>query len=144
NIQRLVQSGVRNLLLISLPNIGCSPFARSVDLMRQLFKISDTHNRLLKDMFLKMKHSHPNVHWIYFDVMPIWQQAMQRSKTFDLNHLQEACLQFTPKKNKNTLSTRTVTTKCEGYMFFDQLHPTTWVHALLADSFLKEIQLIFH
>ncbi len=130
NIERLLNQGAKHFMIISLPDLGLSPFARDLEITTELSQLTQQHNRLLKDMVMKLKERYPHVDWIYFDVNLLWLELMHHPKKYALLYSKEACIQTFSETHKG------IDNRCSEYVFFDQFHPTTSVHQRLAEHMM--------
>ncbi|MCR9192438.1 MAG: SGNH/GDSL hydrolase family protein [Gammaproteobacteria bacterium] len=137
SLQRLVDHGAHRVLVVGLPNLGESPFARELDAVDQLSKITQTHNQLLKEMVVKLQTQYRDLDWVYLDVDRLFVDLKAHPEQYGLTHIEEKCLHLRPQQQGLAVMQAEDQGQCLGYLFFDQLHPTTAVHQLLAHAVVQ-------
>jgi len=155
NIVRLREHGARHLVILGLPDLGLSPFAQDLDLEIQLSGVVQIHNHRLKERIAKLQVRFPETDWHYMDVNQTFSDLIAHPKQFGFVHTTERCLE-TEVKNNSVRSAdkgpsawlrialgkhaRNAQEKCRDYVFLDQVHPTTYVHQMLAQQFVKIVE----
>lgn len=152
NIVRLRAHGARHLIVLGLPDLGLSPFARDLDIQAQLSRVVQMHNHKLRERVAKLQARFPETDWQYMDVNQTFSDLIAHPKQYGFVHTTERCLEPEVKNNSVQKSDkgpsawlRTVLGKhlrnaqenCRDYVFLDQVHPTTYVHQLVAQQFVK-------
>lgn len=130
NAVRLAQHGAQHIILLTLPDLGHTPFAHDLDLQIPLFAISQTHNRLLKDRVAQLQTKFSKIDWQYRDVNQALAHLLSHPKQYGLTHIAKRCFESGMGHHK---------ADCSGYVFFDQFHPTTQVHKMFAQQFVSDI-----
>lgn len=145
NIEKLIAQGYRNIVLFNLPDLSLTPrYARkggeeqknahliSVYFNKQLAKKCEE----LKDKYAKLN---PPVFLDVFDVCSLLQEAYQDPKKygFDQDKLTKPFTESDAfKKDKNDpVDAKKHISPSQGYMFWDDVHPTADMHAYLAEKF---------
>ncbi|PJD90553.1 MAG: hypothetical protein CK424_07680 [Legionella sp.] len=136
NIERLLKHGATQFMILSLPDLGGLPFAQELELGPQLSQITEQHNHLLKEMVHTMHERYPRVDWVYVDAHQLWRDVMQHPEKYKLTRSKEACMSILTE----SVQTKKPDNSCVGHVFFDQFHPTTYIHDLLAQEMIVRLQ----
>lgn len=154
NLLRLMAHGAQHFMIIGLPDLGLSPFAHELELQKQLSAVSHEHNHILMARIAKLQHLHPKLDWHFVDVNQTFVSIIASPKRYGFAHTEKRC--FEPGSNQtnkhptgpNAWLQAAVTWQraqnakrnCGDYVFFDQFHPTTHVHQIFAQQFIKALQ----
>lgn len=130
NILRLVRHGAQHIIIIGLPDLGYSPFAQDLELQQPLSALSQRHNVLLQQRVKQLQDRFPKIDWQYVDANHIFAHLRSQPKQYGLTYPLERCMD--PSKPIRRHS-------CLQYVFFDQFHPTTRIHKIFAQYFLKRV-----
>lgn len=131
NLSRLAQHDAHHIIVVAMPNLGLSPFAYDLELQSQLTAISSRHNHLLKETMQSLRTRFPKTDWHFVDINPLLTQIVTHPKQYGFLHTSECCLEPGPGLDKPN---------CAKFIFFDQLHPTTQVHKIFAQHFIRDLQ----
>ncbi len=141
-LERLVKMGAKHLTLVNLPDLSKTPLAKVLDAEPQFATYSETHNKALLAMFEKLREAHPEVQWLFFDTNQIFSDIYAHPADYGFNQIQETCYDAlvqptSPKTVLNMVSSvhpkQNHPQNCDGYFFFDLIHPTKQVHQLTAE-----------
>ncbi len=154
NIEILIQRGYRNIILFNLPDLGLTPRyqAKSVAESNNASECTTYFNTqlALKVQALNQKYlqSYPNLQLSVFDVSSQFYEVYNNPQAFDFDEDKIKTPYTTSeefKRNqKNPQNKAKQTSPSDGYMFWDDVHPTADMHALLADKFNQKYRKIFH
>jgi outer membrane lipase/esterase len=119
-IADLIGQGATDILVPNLPDVGMTPEmrARGSEAVMEAARLSDRFN-LAVDGALAELVGRPNVRLYRLDVRAMAERARRDPATFDFVDVTTPC---------EGLPT------CEGYLFWDHVHPTTRAHGHLADA----------
>lgn len=140
-LKRLVSKGAKHILVLNLPDLGRIPVAREFDSVDQLTALSTQHNALLKKNMDVLKNAYPEVQWIYFDVMAAMDEMFVNPAANGFTNITDTCYESsidTPSA-RAMLSVEPVTkmslknSACDGFLFFDPVHPSALAHQILAE-----------
>jgi phospholipase/lecithinase/hemolysin len=142
DLERLVKKGAKHLTIINIPDLSKTPLAKVLEAEAQFTTYSETHNKALLAMVEKLRESHPEVQWLFFDANQIFSEIYTHPADYGFNQIQDTCYDAlvqpnSPKTVLNMVSS--VHSKlnhpqnCDGYFFFDLIHPTKQVHQLTAE-----------
>lgn len=152
SLQSLVNAGARHFLVLNLPDLGIVPYARMFGLEQSLNKYSVEHNQKLAALVDTFKHKNPETEWFSYDVFGQLSDAVQNPAKYGLTNVQDVCYEsLMPKSllsngkhgyamlnvashvNSNGLAAR----QCEGFLFFDMVHPTGIAHEIISTEIKK-------
>lgn len=118
--------GVKNVLVPNLPNLGNTPLVRSLGLSEGFNNLTQAHNLGLSEL-LKNLDQTTNLNIISLDVNDLFSDPTSLGFT----NVSEACL--------NT-ATGTICTQPDDYLYWDQIHPTSRAHQIVADAAFSAIK----
>lgn len=125
-ITALSAAGAMNLLILNAPDLGLTPAARSAGLAAEATLISASFNDLLAAELASLAATLPvNLH--SFDLFQMLREVVAQPERFGLSNATDPCIHV------NT----TVDPFCanpDAYLFWDEIHPTTAGHAVLASA----------
>jgi len=127
---RLGKAGAKHFAVVNLPDIGLSPFATSplqppgtAELISQ--KTAQFNRDLRKALAALPKGCADTL--VVLDTFRFLRQVVRHPEAYGLENVTDSCLySLGPGAD------------CSGYLFWDDVHPTTAGHALLADHFVDE------
>ncbi len=144
SIQRLIEHGATNFVVINLPDLGRSPAAKFLGIQDNLHQATEQHNADLQQVTLELQAKYPTAHVMYFDANTLLNDVFEHAAKYGFVNTVEACdgsairaqlsdnmivlTAIMPDKISKSLA-------CEGYLFFDPIHPTTQAHQLLVKHF---------
>lgn len=131
NLLRLAQHDAHHIIIVAMPDLGLSPFANDLELQPQLSAISSRHNHLLQENILSLRTRFPKTDWQFVDMNPLLTQIMRHPKQYGFLHTVKRCLEPGPNHGK---------LNCANFVFFDQLHPTTQIHKIFSQQFIRDLQ----
>ena len=141
-MQRLVEHGAKNIAIFNLPNLGSTPLAAEFDMVDRFTYFSEQNNKQLTTTFESLQQSYPQVNWWYIDLGQVFSEVLQNAADYGFTNTTGYCYDSLTKSiTKNTVLDMVVGTKaqkgisnCEGYLFFDLVHPTALAHQVIADK----------
>lgn len=150
-VEKLINKGARQILIVGLPDLGQSPFAHEMDAEKELADVCLRNNQALENLTQEFEIRYPEVKTQYFDISGFVNTILVSPQAFGFKNTTETCYnlssQLLRKQRSNQilkmsarLQPRSDNPNCEGYLFFDPVHPTTKAHKLVAaqiKSFLE-------
>ncbi|WP_131781006.1 GDSL family lysophospholipase PlaA [Legionella gresilensis] len=139
-IERLVKAGAQHILLLNLPDLGKGPAARQLNAEEKLTRLSKRHNELLGGSLKELKIKYPHVQFLYFDTDRAVNKLLDSPAEYGFTNTLDTCydvlIDEVSKKSTLLMAAKAakIDTTCEGYLFFDPVHPTTVAHRLIADE----------
>ena len=142
SIDLLVEKGAQHIMLINLPDLGKTPAAVEFDAADDMGYLSARHNEELYKTFNALKQKNPNLEWFYFDLASMFSDVVVHPENYGFTNVTNTCsnsivdegskksllkmvANVTPKMDKDA---------CEGYLFFDLVHPTGFAHSLISEK----------
>ncbi|MBA2649497.1 MAG: SGNH/GDSL hydrolase family protein [Legionella sp.] len=159
NLELLANKGAKNILILNIPNIGNTPFARFLDEVscsedsktcksEVLSYLSNEHNKALAQGLNILKMAYPNVNLISYDINQLLAEVISNPALYQFSNVTEACNK--PEQGKQlhkpilSLVTdrlhKTTEESCDDYLFFDLLHPTTKAHRIISGKVATVLQ----
>lgn len=151
NIKRLMDQGYKNIVLCNLPDLSLTPRFKGTSKEKQAHDIADYYNGQLKtklqDLKDELSKKHSDFSIDLFDINTVFSQIYtdvekngQQSKYaqfFDAAKLKEA-YKDSPDYKMNPDGT----SPGSKHMFWDDVHPTATMHALLMSEFYKSKEIL--
>lgn len=142
SLQRLAMTGAKHVMVVNLPDLGKTPAAINFDAREQLTYLSKEHNERLFNSVDELRESYPEVQWVHFDVSRILNSILDNPEHYGFNNIKETCYDVlvdeSPKKSilhmVSLIKPKAKVEACEGYLFFDPVHPTAAAHQIIADT----------
>ncbi|MGL5742916.1 MAG: GDSL family lysophospholipase PlaA [Legionella sp.] len=142
SLQRLVDKGAKHILVVNLPDLGKTPAAMEFDSVEEMTYLTEVHNAKLKYSVSQFKKNHPDVEWFYYDLHQAFVDVMEHPQTYGFTNITDTCVNSVvdditkksvlkmvaasqPKMNQDA---------CNGYLFFDLVHPTGMAHQILGEK----------
>ena len=128
-LANLAATGVKNVMLLNLANLGDTPLARQVDTFlipgtsKRLNDLTAQHNEKLTGLVHKYKTT--------LNIIPVDVNSLFKNASVDFTNAIEPCLA--------SLDPLIVCNNPDEYTFWDLQHPTTVAHEKLADLAFKSI-----
>jgi phospholipase/lecithinase/hemolysin len=143
SLQRLVDSGAKHVLILNLPNLGETPVARDMDAQSILTFFSNRHNQQLAQLVEELKVTYPSVQWIQFDIRSALDDLLIHPELNGFVNVTDSCYESSMDEESlkhgsvglkvaATIKPTLQSTACDGYLFFDLVHPSGLAHKILA------------
>lgn len=97
DVSLLIDKGASHFLILNLPNLGETPFAKSNQITKQLQNISQLHNQKLQSAMRKLETSHPYIKFSFFDVYATFESIVLNLSNnnakyhVDIQNIDQAC-----------------------------------------------------
>ena len=142
NLKRLADAGAKHFLIVNVPDLGRTPIASDDEAKDKLSYFSRRHNELLLNTVNELDELYPEVQWIHFDVCSRLDELFDSPESFGFSNITETCYDAKIDKNAgnsvlhlaSTLKLKAKDDICEGYLYFDPVHPTEPAHKLMAEK----------
>lgn len=140
---RLAKAGATHILVMNLPDLGNTPMAHDLQLEKELSYYGNEHNKKLASVVQRMQLQFPNTQWISYDTNDMFNKIISNPAQYGFKNTHDSCYNLTVSKpsNKSLLTMaaskvklRAATVGCEGYLFFDSVHPTMATHDFMAET----------
>jgi len=119
----LLTSGMDNVLVFGAPDLGLTPQASSLGISDLATTASFSFNTELRTQLASTFGPTPAID--YFDMFGFFNEIQSNSAAYGLTNTSDPCV---------FLILADPTATCDGFAFYDDLHPTEHVHGLLADA----------
>lgn len=141
-LQKLVEKGAKNFLILNLPDLGRTPAATEFNSVEMLSYFAKKHNTALDESMAELKYSYPEVNWLYYDLNQMFTNVLDHPEEYGITNTTDTCLESSLDKNDaKSMLNIAVTVKpsspqntCERFLFFDLVHPTAYAHQVMADK----------
>lgn len=127
NIQQAITAlssrGAQRFLVANLPDLGQIPATRSSPNSAGLSTLTQQHNQSLRRSLKVLSQQLPDLQIVTLDANTLYREAIADPARFGFTQVTSACL--------------TETRACgnpDQFLFWDNIHPTTRGHRILADS----------
>ncbi len=129
-IESLYQVGARHILVFNLPELGDTPLARHSEGVSssQLNQLSNAHNALLKTAVAELRQSLRGIQLGLVDIQGLFKMVIANPRQFGLTNVTDSCIVV-------------ACSDSDQYLFWDQLHPTTYAHQIIAETVFSTLQL---
>ena len=154
NIEQLIQNGYRNFVLFNLPNLSLTPRFqhKSPDERENAAECSAYFNRQLamrcEELNKKYKDSPTPLNLSVFDVHSHFEEVYKNPEQygFKKDKLTKAYTDSEEfeKNKKNPDFVAEKISPAEGYMFWDDVHPTMRMHHEIVEQFKKKYDAVYH
>jgi phospholipase/lecithinase/hemolysin len=147
SLQHLVDKGAKHILVVNLPDLGKTPAAMEFGSMEMMTYFSKMHNELLDATVANLKQQYPSVEWLYFNMNEEFDAVLASPQNFGLTNTTGTCVNsVTDDLTRNSVLNMVLAVKsnetqnaCDGYLFFDLIHPTAQAHVILAQQARKTL-----
>jgi|GEM_PF-3411050 len=163
-VHKLTKAGARHIVIFGLPSVANSPkFSQSAE--RDVLAMAvDWHNERLVDQIHEWQYNEPEVDYLYIDLQSFLLKALDRPQDYGLTNVTDACidvklpmfsglakspfagnfvleyaqvLQYRDASFAADEKNYHICDKPDQYLFWDEVHPGTRAHQLLAWDICK-------
>ncbi|MDP3267626.1 MAG: SGNH/GDSL hydrolase family protein [Legionella sp.] len=160
SIVKLANSGAKRFVIMGIPHIGDTPRYSTLPLDRQVLNAAaDQHNARLQKLISMWQTQYPEADFLFIDIQEYLARAFKDPQTYGFNNITEPCIdvkfpmfsaladspfarnyvlhyaQVLQYRDKNFSGIDKNYHMCDapdGYLFWDEIHPGTRAHNLLA------------
>ena len=125
----LAQAGARHILLLNLPDLGAIPDTQDSDEYIYASEFSLNFNQALANLIDTFSTEHPQIGVYEYDIYALFEKILSDPTSYGFTNVSEPSPNFDVANNFDA----------EGYLFWDDVHPTTQMHAIIADKLAVEI-----
>lgn len=140
SLKQLADKGAKHVLVLNLPDLGRTPAAADIGATTELTAFSERHNQLLFDMVSELQSTHPGVQWLHFDVRNALDDLLTNPTANGFSNITGTCYESSIDEPSSELDLQVASalklnskkSACDGYLFFDPVHPSALAHQILA------------
>ncbi|MDJ0736382.1 MAG: SGNH/GDSL hydrolase family protein [Nostocaceae cyanobacterium] len=137
SIDTLAQAGAQNILAFNLPDLSLTPFAQSdfftPEQRQDLRDLTNAHNQQLALLLNSLRSQYPQTNIFSVDIATLFDTASKSPAEFGFQNVEGACAVG------NFLGILTVCENPDEFLFFDDIHPTSRTHQLIAQAALRAV-----
>ncbi len=141
SMNRLISSGARQFLVFNLPPLGDTPkYNENASTASQYNALSQQFNAGMSTMLDGLQSANPSITVYQFDIYGLFEQVLANPSDFDFANVTNSAA---PGLTTGTASydTSQEAPNPNQYLFWDDVHPTAAVHAILAQRVLDLFRL---
>lgn len=146
NLERLASKGAKTIMVMNLPDLGRTPLAEDDEVRVGLTQLAQLHNLSLNQHMVDLQAAYPGVKWVYVDVNDRFSDMLDNPATYGFTNTTGTCYEAAMDQHQDQpllrmvakIRTPRAASACDGYLFFDPVHPTLAAHRVMAD-YAKEI-----
>ncbi|MFZ1985050.1 MAG: SGNH/GDSL hydrolase family protein [Desulfatitalea sp.] len=125
----LVDNGAMFMLILNLPDLGIIPDTLGTPEAPQATAFSVNFNAALASMIGTFRTAHPSIEIYEFDIDALFLEIRNDPGAFGFINVTEPAPKLAPPNNFDG----------GDYLFWDDVHPTTHMHALIADQVFADL-----
>ncbi|KTD10632.1 lipolytic enzyme, GDSL family [Legionella gratiana] len=146
NIEKLIQQGYKNIVLCNLPDLSLTPRFQGTSKEGQAHEITAYFNTQLEEKYKELQDKYPSCSIDFFNINSVFTKIYtdvrdnpqsEYAQYFDRKKLKEAY-----KDSADYTMTPERTSPGSKHMFWDDVHPTATMHALLMSEFYKSKEIL--
>lgn len=129
-LQSLYNDGARNILIANLPDLGLVPSYHNTPDQSQATALSNTFNSTLTAGMGNLTAASPGLNLYSLNLNSLFNSAIANPAAYGLTNVTDAAHTGDPDYE----GTGSVVPDPSGYLFWDEVHPTTLGHAMVAQA----------
>lgn len=139
NVKKLIASGYRHFILFNLPNLALTPRYQALSKEEQdnAKKCTDYFNAQLLKACAQLNQEHPHCSIAPFDINTMFEHIYNHPQQYSF---EKEKLKTPYNTSKDFDDPDDGISPSTGYMFYDDVHPTADMHALLAAYFYDQLE----
>lgn len=147
NMVKLINSGAQHFFILDLPDLGSTPVAREFETTAELTKYSLMHNKAINEELTTLQKTYPKVEFLHLSTYDLFQKIITHPLQYGFSNISDSCYQEdAPQSSKNVVlnlaasvkpKNRSFNDECEGYLFFDPIHPTHHTHEVMTQFVIE-------
>lgn len=139
HLREMIKAGYREFALFNMPDLSLTPRYQNgkAKIRRQAHEVSQYFNEELERALNELRGLDEiyncNIH--LFDANALFTQAFENPDQYNLDE----SIKSDPFINSSIFRKKEQEASAEGYMFWDEVHPTEAVHVELAEAFFNQV-----
>ncbi len=137
HIEKMIEQGYKHFVLFNLADLSLTPrYQKASDKLReQAHEVSEVFNLELQRQIDNLRLVYPGCNIDIFDANGLFKDAYDNPAQYDLDDAKKA----QPFLDTSDFKDNNPNTTAEGYMFWDDVHPTEAMHLPLGRAFHQQI-----
>ena len=128
-VQGLAGAGARHFVVLNMPDLGSTPGGKASGNAAGLTFLSAQFNLGLADAMNQLETALPVLDITVFDTFALLAKVTATPGAYGLSNVTSPCL----------ASLASISAGCAGYLYFDEIHPTTFTHAIVANAIYTQL-----
>jgi phospholipase/lecithinase/hemolysin len=139
NVKKLIASGYRNFVLLNVPNLALTPRFQLLSKEEQdnAQKCVAYFNAQLQKVCAELNQDYPHCSLDAFDINTMFEHIYNNAKQYGFEESKKTIPYI---KSKDFKAPVDGVSPASGYMFYDDIHPSADMHALLAAYFYDQLE----
>lgn len=141
-LQRLIEAGAQHFMIVNIPDLSITPFAREAEVGDIVKTFSEQHNDRLLTIKTDLERQNPAVQFAYLDVNVTIKNIFENPESYGFSNVTDTCYDaMIDEEDDNPVIRMVASVKasskrdaCEGHLFFDPVHPAVGAHRLMAEK----------
>lgn len=147
SLQRLADAGAHHILIFNLPDLGKTPYAKFIHAEEILTRSTIEHNQKLLLTINQLQQDNPAVQWLHFDVNALLNSFLTDPLRYGFTNVDSTCYgsmaalpilaqysKYPMVKVASRININVGQDHCDGYLFFDPIHPAARANELMANQ----------
>jgi phospholipase/lecithinase/hemolysin len=134
SIASLAELGAKNIVVFDLPDLGATPFGKSLGRSQELSQLTADHNQQLTSALKGLRVSNPDANIIPIPISKYFEEIRATPAKFGLTDVVNACV------TGNFLKVESLCDNPDQRLFFDDVHPNTRIHQVIAQRTLAAVE----
>jgi phospholipase/lecithinase/hemolysin len=134
SISSLAQGNAKNFLVFNQPDLGESPFGRSLGFPQQLNELVKQHNNLLALSLDNLRTIRPDINIFSVDTNALFKTVQSDPAKFGFKDARNSCI------TGNFQQVLSICDNPNDFVFFDNVHLSSRANRLLADAALASVK----
>ena len=134
--QLITVEGARNIVVLNLPDITSAPvfLAGKASIRATVQAKLDAYDAQLPDLLDTLRSAYPQVNLTLFDTRAVFDDILHDPKSGGFVNAAQSCL-VDPSESYSITEKMRIGCNGYNYVFWDSLHPSTAVHAIIGSRF---------
>ena len=134
SITSLAQGNAKNFLVFNQPDLGETPFGRSLGFPQQLNELAKENNRLLALSLDNLRTIRPDINIFSVDTNALFKTVQSDPAKFGFKDASNTCV------TGNFQNVLSICDNPDDFVFFDNVHLSSRANSLLADAALASVK----